>query len=124
MRKSVIQFEASNQLKGRLQETKRLFGVPKGVLVKNALENFLPTTAIPEDFIDRCGFDLMVKQNVPIRAVLPYTSAMLGYFMDGEFRLKIGSDCVNINPYPEHSILCNIKIIERLYQALKLNGIL
>ncbi len=112
----------NKNLRERLAQTKATFGISRTILIQNILENFLPIDPLPDDFIERCGFDLMVKQNTPIRAILPYTAAMLGYFMDGEFRLKIGSDCVNINPYPEHSILCNIKIIERLYQVLSLNG--
>ena len=124
MKKLTISLTLDDTLAERFDATKKAFSISGSELVKNTLENFLPSSTIPEDFITRCNFDLMVKQNIPIRAILPYSAAMLGYFMDGEFRLKIGSERVIINPYPEHSILCNIKIIERLYQALRTNGIL
>ena len=122
MKKLMISVKADDALVKRFEDTKKAFSVSGSELVKNTLENFLPSNPVPEDFINRCTFDLMIKQNIPIRTILPYGAAMLGYFMDGEFRLKIGPERVIINPYPEHSILCNIKIIERLYQALSLTG--
>jgi len=124
MKKLTISLTLDDSLEERFNTTKEVFGFSGPDLVRNTLENFLPSSALPKDFINRCNFDLMVKQNIPIRAILPYSAAMLGYFMDGEFMLKIGPERVIINPYPEHSILCNIKIIERLYQALMLNGTL
>jgi len=87
-------------------------------IIKDAVENFLPYSDIPEDFIVSSGLSHVLKKGIPIRSILPFTSSMLRFNMLSDFEININGRKAFINPYPEYSMLCSIKIIERLYQTV------
>ena len=118
---NIITGYVDDKLKERLTATCDKFDLSTSYIIKNTLENFLPFTNIPEDFIMQAGLGKIFNQGVPLRAVLPFLSSMLGYNMINDYTIKIRGKEEYINPYPEYSVLCMIKLIERLYQAIKVN---
>ena len=105
----------------RAERMCEIYNVSLPKLIKDTIENFLPYSDVPKEFINETGLLNILKREIPIRAILPFTSSMLGFNMVSDFEIDLNGRKVFINPYPEHSMLCAIKIIERLFQAIQTN---
>lgn len=120
MRRTVT-IRLEGELLERAEKMAEKYDVSINKILKDTIENFLPTTDVPGAFLNDVGLSHILKRDIPIRAILPFTSSMLRYNMVTDFTINIkGKDAV-INPFPERSMLCTIKIIERLYQTIKVN---
>lgn len=73
----------------RAIETADKFGISINRIIKDAVENFLPYSTIPDKFITDTGLSNVLKKGVPIRSILPFTSSMLRYNMVGDFEINI-----------------------------------
>lgn len=102
----------------RAAEASKKFNISTGHIIKDAIENFLPYSDIPYNFLVSTGLSHILKKGIPIRSILPFTTSMLRYNMVSDFEININGRTAFINPYPEYSLLCGIKIIERLYQTV------
>lgn len=111
----------NKELKDNVTVIAKKFGVTPTQLVRDTLENFMPFITVPDEFLTSSGLFHILPKGVPIRAILPFTASMLGYNMVDEFTINLNGNHVKINPYPEYSMLCGIKIIERLYQTIRGN---
>jgi len=117
MRKSIT-VKLDDETSERAAAVAKKFNVSVSHIIKDAVENFLPYSDIPEDFIVSSGLSHVLKKGIPIRSILPFTSSMLRFNMLSDFEININGRKAFINPYPEYSMLCSIKIIERLYQTV------
>lgn len=117
MRKSIT-IKLDDQTAERAAQVAKKFNVSVSHIIKDAIENFLPYSDIPDAFIASTGLFHVLKKGVPIRSILPFTTSMLRFNMISDFEININGRTAFINPYPEYSLLCGIKIIERLYQTV------
>jgi len=108
-------------IKERLQAVSTTYGISMANLIRDTIENFLPGSTVPKEFISDAGQLYVFNKGVPLRAILPFMSSMLGFKMVDDFTINIKGRDYKIDPYPEYSLLCNIKMCERLYQVIELS---
>ena len=118
--KSNINIPVDSKTKERLNAVAATYGITMSTLLRDTIENFLPGSTVPKEFISDTGQLYVFNKGVPLRAILPFMSSMLGFKMVDDFAINIKGRDYKIDPYPEYSLLCNIKICERLYQVMEL----
>ncbi len=104
----------------KLDKTCKQFNIKPSDLIKDTIKNFLSFIDIPQDFIEQTKLPAIFKLNIPIRTILPYLSSVLGYKMTNDFVININDKDYKIDPYPAYSMLCGIKLTERLYQTINI----
>lgn len=120
LEKTNINTPVTKEQRKRLNEVASSFNMKQSELVRDTLDNFLPIDPIPEHFVKMIDINFLLKKGAPIRTIVPYITSKLGYVMYGEWTIKNGQgQTFTLNPFPEYSHLCAIRIVEQIYKQYR-----
>ncbi len=115
-----ITFNLEDNVKSRLLQTLSNFDLRMAPVMRNTVKALTINTYIPLDFLDRFNVDFIIKSGMPIRTIAPYLSSYANMDVIGDFLLSdVKGNKIRLDPYPEYSLLCIIKMVEKLYLGLK-----
>lgn len=120
LQKTNLSTPVTKEQRDRLNIIASSIGLKQSEIIRDTLDNFLPIDPIPEHFIKEVDINFLLKKGAPIRTIVPYIASKLGYVMYGEWTIKNKQGQTFIlNPFPEYSYLCTIRIVEQIYRQYR-----
>jgi hypothetical protein len=102
--------------RARLQRYCKALEIKQAHLMRDTIDSFLPHDLVTEDFLRQTNALFLLKNGAPIRTLLPNMAVNLGYTVHDDWYIKYNGETLKLDPLPERSLICGIRIIEMLWK--------